>query len=108
MMQPLYDKIIVRADVISDEPKSKGGLWLPAQRESDVLTGVVIAVGTGRINSMGDLKPLCVKLGDRIAFNKFAITLVTVGEDDFLSLRETDVFAIVGHEEVIVAEAGVN
>lgn len=67
--RPLLNKIIVRLDEpVLDELRN--GLWMPQQSQRGVQTGTVLRVGAGRPSSeTGEIIPLAVKPGDRVAFS---------------------------------------
>ncbi len=97
-IRPLHDKIIVRRDEAEDRTES--GLYLPEKAKDTPKTGVVIAVGTGTLNTeTGALVPLTVKKGDRVIFSSYAGTEIKLGaaggEEKLLVMSEEEVLAIV-------------
>ncbi len=97
-IRPLHDKILVRRDEAEDRTES--GLYLPEKAKDTPKTGVVVAVGTGTINSeTGELIPLTVKKGDRVIFSSYAGTEIKLGaagdEQKLLVMSEEEVLAIV-------------
>ncbi|MEN0062562.1 MAG: co-chaperone GroES [Myxococcota bacterium] len=92
-VRPLYDRILVkRAD---EETQTKGGLYLPETGKEKPSEGIVLAVGQGKLNDDGSVRPLQVKEGDRVAFGRYAGTEIKVDGEDRLVLREDEVFGIV-------------
>ena len=57
--------------------------------------GEVLAVGNGKILDDGKVRPLDVKVGDRVLFGKYAGQTVKVDGDELLVMREEDIMAIV-------------
>jgi len=55
----------------------------------------VVAVGTGRVLDNGDVKPLDVKVGDKVLFGKYAGQTVKVDGEELLVMTESDIMAIV-------------
>ncbi|HKQ32627.1 MAG TPA: hypothetical protein VJV40_05440 [Thermodesulfobacteriota bacterium] len=55
----------------------------------------MVAVGTGRILEDGMKKPLEIKKGDKVLFNKYGAIDISIGGEDYLILREEDILAIV-------------
>lgn len=92
-VRPLYDRILVKR--MEEEARSKGGLFLPETAKEKPAEGLVVAVGQGRVSEAGELKPLVVKIGDRIAFGKYAGNEIKVDGEDRLILREDEVFGII-------------
>ena len=57
--------------------------------------GEVLAVGNGKILEDGKVRPLDVKVGDKILFGKYSGQTVKVDGDELLVLREDDVMAVI-------------
>ena len=53
-----------------------------------------MAVGTGKILEDGKVRPLDVKVGDKVLFGKYSGTEVKVDGDDVLVMREEDILAV--------------
>ena len=93
-LTPLSDRILVKR--IDSEGMTKGGIIIPDSAKEKPLEGEVVAVGPGRTFDNGQLKPLSVKVSDRVLFAKYAETEVKLDGNSFLLLREDDVLGIVG------------
>jgi len=94
MLKPLGDRIIAKA--LSAESVTPGGIVLPDTAKEKPLEGEVIAVGPGAQLDSGKLKPMDVKVGDKIIYGKYAGTEVKVGAEEYIILRQEDVLAILG------------
>jgi len=93
-VRPLYDRVLVKRS--EEETKTSKGLFLPETAKEKPLTGVVLAVGQGRLNEDGTVRPLSVKEGDVILFGRYSGTEIKVDGQDRLVLREDEIFGIVG------------
>lgn len=93
-IRPLYDRIVVRR--AEETGRSSGGLFLPETSKEKPAEGVVIAIGQGRLTDAGDVRPLVVKEGDRVAFGRYAGTEIKIDGEERLVLREDEVFGVVG------------
>ncbi len=93
-LKPLADRVIVRA--LEAEEKTAGGLYIPDTAKEKPQQGEVIAVGPGKISDDGKKIAMEVKVGDKVLYGKYSGTEVTVDGDDYLIMRENDIFAIVG------------
>jgi chaperonin GroES len=93
-VRPLHDRILVQR--VEGETKSKGGLILPGSAQEKPSEGIVLAVGTGRVDKEGSVTPLIVKVGDRVVFGRYGGTEIKVDGQDRLVLREEDIYGIVG------------
>ncbi len=93
-IQPLADRIVVNP--LEETEQMKGGLYIPDTAKEKPQQGEVMAVGPGRISDDGKRIETELKVGDRIIYGKYSGTEVTVGDDEVLILRESDVLAVVG------------
>jgi chaperonin GroES len=92
-IRPLHDRVIVKR--LDEERTSPGGIVIPDTATEKPIQGKVIAVGKGKILEDGKVRPLDVKVGDKILFGKYSGTEVKVDGDDLLVMREEDVMAII-------------
>ena len=92
-IRPLHDRVIVKRE--DDERKSPGGIVIPDTAAEKPIKGRVIAVGNGKILEGGDVRPLDVKVGDKVLFGKYSGTEVKVDGDDVLVMREEDIMAVI-------------
>ena len=91
-IRPLHDRVIVRR--VEEEKKSPGGIVIPDSAAEKPVEGEVVAVGKGKLSEAGDLRPLDVKVGDRILFGKYSGTEIKIDDDEHLIVREDDILAI--------------
>jgi chaperonin GroES len=92
-IRPLHDRVIVKR--LEEERVSAGGIVIPDSAAEKPVQGKVIAVGKGKILEGGNVRPLDVKVGDKILFGKYSGTEVKVDGDDLVVMREEDVMAII-------------
>lgn len=94
MLKPLADFVAVK--VVEVEVKTASGIVLPdtAIKEKSV-TGIVAAVGPGKVYDNGVRVPVDVKVGDQVYFAKFGGQEVTLDGEKFLLICERDIFAVV-------------
>ena len=93
-IRPLQDRIIVKR--VQEEEKTKGGIIIPDTAKEKPIEGKVIAVGNGKVQEDGKVRPLDVKAGDRILFSKYAGTEIKIDGEEHVLIREDDVLAITG------------
>jgi len=91
-IRPLQDRIIVKR--IAEEERTKGGIIIPDTAKEKPLEGQVIAVGNGKVLEDGKVRPLDVKAGDKVLFNKYAGTEVKIDGEEHLILREDDILGV--------------
>lgn len=86
-IKPLADRVLVKADAAEETTKS--GLFIPDTAKEKPMRGEVIAVGAGKKD-----EPITVKVGDKVLYGKYAGTELTVDGQEFLIMRESDIYAI--------------
>ncbi len=89
---PLHDRILVRR--VEQAETTRGGIVIPDTAKDKPQEGEVIAVGKGKINEEGKVRPLDVKESDRILFAKYAGSEVKLDGEEFLIMREDEVLGI--------------
>ena len=88
---PLGDRVVLkRAEA---EETTAGGIVLPDAAKDKPQRGEVVAVGDGHVKDDGTKTPLTVKEGDTVIFSSYAGDEITVGDDELLLLRESDILA---------------
>ncbi len=92
-VRPLHDRVVIRR--MEEERTSVGGIVIPDSATEKPIQGEVIAIGRGKILENGDVRPLDVKVGDRILFGKYSGTEVKLDGKDLLVMREDDIMGIV-------------
>lgn len=92
-VRPLHDHILVKR--VEREEKTKGGIIIPDTAKEKPLEGKVIAVGNGKILENGEIRPLEIKVGDKILFTKYGGDEIKIDGEEYLILKEDDVLAII-------------
>ena len=93
-LKPLADRVIVRP--MEAEEQTKGGIILPDTAKEKPVEGTVIAAGPGRVSDEGKVIAMEIKKGDKVLYGKYSGSEVTVEGEDYLIMRESDIFAIIG------------
>ena len=91
-IRPLHDRVIVRR--MEEERTSAGGIVIPDSATEKPIQGEVIAAGNGKISESGDVRPLDVKVGDKVLFGKYAGTEVKIDGEELLVMREEDIMGV--------------
>jgi chaperonin GroES len=92
-VRPLHDRVNVKR--MEEERTSPGGIVIPDSATEKPIQGEVTAIGNGKLLENGDVRPLDVKVGDKVLFGKYSGTEVKVGGEDLLVLREEDIMGVV-------------
>ena len=91
-LKPVGDRIVVKQDEAQET--TAGGLYIAADSKETPQTGVVLAVGEGKINNEGNHLPMPVKEGDRVLYGKYGGTEVDVDGEKVMILRADDIYAV--------------
>jgi chaperonin GroES len=89
---PLYDRIVLKRQ--EAESTTAGGIVLPDSAKDKPQKGTVVSVGDGHVSKDGKRLPLTLKAGDKVIFSSYAGDEISIGEEEYLLLRESDVLAV--------------
>ena len=92
-LKPLGDRIIVKA--AEAETQTASGIILADTAKEKPTRGEVLAVGEGKYNDKGERTPVDVKVGDVVIYSKYGATEVKLEGEEYLILRDSDIYAIV-------------
>lgn len=87
----LYDNVIVESIVVSEN----NGVYLPQTYEMKPEFGTVVKVGEGRLLDDGTIRPIKVKVGNKVFFNKYLVTKFKLGVKEYYVIHEEDILAYV-------------
>lgn len=92
-IKPLGDRILVKRSEIK---MTKGGILLPETAQEKPRQGEVVAVGPGKLDDKGNLKPMHVNIGDHVLFSSYAGTEVKTEDDqaEYLIMSEEDILGV--------------
>lgn len=92
-IRPLHDRVVVRR--LEEERKTASGIVIPDAAAEKPDQGEVVAVGNGKILESGSVRPLEVKVGDKVLFGKYSGQTVKVQGEELLVMREEDIMGVV-------------
>lgn len=92
-IRPLADRVVIRP--LEETEQMKGGLYIPDTAKEKPQQGEIVAVGPGKMTDDGNRIAPEVKEGDKVLYGKYSGTEVTVGDEQYLILRESDVLAVI-------------
>jgi chaperonin GroES len=100
-IKPVEYKVLIKPEKIED--RSAGGIYLPdsarERQQYAVDRGEIVAIGEGFFGELPGPKP---KVGDRVIYNKYAGSLITIGEGrdrtEYRLINDKDICAIVEEE----------
>lgn len=89
---PLHDRVLVRR--VEEAETTRGGIIIPDTAKDKPQEGEIIAVGKGKVNEDGKVRPLDVKEGDRVLFGKYSGTEIKIDGEELIIMREEEVLGI--------------
>lgn len=92
-IRPLHDRVLVRRE--EEETKSAGGIVLPGSAAEKPSRGEVIAAGNGKVQENGEVRPLDVKVGDKVIFGQYSGNTVKVDGEELLIMGESEILAVI-------------
>jgi chaperonin GroES len=92
-LRPLHDRVIIKR--LDNERKTSSGIVIPDSAAEKPDQGEILAVGNGKVGDDGKVRPLGVKVGDKVLFGKYSGQTVKVDGDELLVMREEDIMAVV-------------
>ncbi len=87
-IKPLSDRVLIKP--AEAEEKTSTGIIIPDTAKEKPMEGEVIAVGQGKKD-----EPMTVKVGDKVLYGKYSGTEINIGEEKYLIMRESDIYAII-------------
>ncbi|MFI9653721.1 co-chaperone GroES [Guyparkeria sp. GHLCS8-2] len=92
-IRPLHDRVLVKRE--EEERKTASGIVLPDSASEKPNRGEIIAAGPGKSNDKGEVRPMGVKVGDKVLFSQYAGAKVKVEGDELLMMGEDDILAVI-------------
>ena len=92
-IQPLGERVVIRA--LEETEEMRGGLYIPDTAKEKPQQGEIVAVGPGRFEK-GELVPMELKVGQKVLYGKYSGTEITLEDEQFLIIKESDVLAVIG------------
>ena len=91
-VKPLGDRVVMLPKEESEE--MRGGLYIPDTAKEKPQQGEVVAVGPGRFEK-GERVPMELAAGQTVLYGKYSGTEVTLDNEQYLILKESDVLAVI-------------
>ena len=79
-LRPLHDRVIIKR--LDNERKTASGIVLPENAAEKPDQGEVLAVGDGKIGDDGKVRPLAVKVNNKVLFSKYSGQTVKVDGEE--------------------------
>ncbi len=85
-VKPIGDRVLVKMEEV--EEKTASGIFIPQTAQEKTQAGVVVEVGD-------DKDAITVKKGDKIMYDKYAGTNVTIDGEEHLLVKMQDILATI-------------
>jgi len=92
-VNPLADRVVIRP--LEEAEQMRGGLYIPDTAKEKPMQGEIVAVGPGRFEK-SERVPMELKVGQRVLYGKYSGTEVTIEDEEYLIIKESDVLAVIG------------
>jgi chaperonin GroES len=90
---PVGEKIVVKR--LDAETTTAGGIVLPDAAQEKPRQGRVLSVGDGRLLSNGVRVGHQVSEGDRVLFDRWAGTEISINGEELLIMTEDEILAVI-------------
>ena len=85
-IKPLGDRVLLK--MAEAETKTASGLYIPETAQEKTQTATVVAIGD-------DKDMITVKVGEKVMYDKYAGTTISIDDVDHLIIKMQDIIAIV-------------
>lgn len=92
-IRPLHDRVIVKR--VEEERKTASGIVIPDAAAEKPDQGEIVAVGNGKVGDDGKLRPMNVKVGDKVLFGKYAGQAFKMDGVEYMTMREDDIIGVI-------------
>jgi chaperonin GroES len=92
-VKPLADRVVLKT--MEEAETVKGGIIIPDTAKEKPMEGKIVEVGPGRMTDDGKTVNMQVKKGDRVLYGKYSGTEVSIEGEEYLIMRESDIFAVI-------------
>ena len=92
-LRPLGDRVVIKR--VEQEQMTKGGIIIPDTAKEKPIEAEVIFVGSGKTLKDGTIRPIEVKLGDRVLIGKWSGTEIKLEGTEHVIVREEDILAVI-------------
>src|SRR5467141_2112673 len=92
-LKPLGDRILV--EPAEEKETKKGGIIIPDSAKEKPTEGIVVALGTGKVDDNGKKIPFEIKKGDRVLVSKYGGTEIKLDGKEYKILSSDDILAVI-------------
>lgn len=92
-VKPIGDRVLVKP--AKEEEVKKGGIIIPDTAKEKPQEGIVVALGTGKVDDNGKKVAFEVKKGDRVLVSKYGGTEIKIDGKEYKIFNSDDLIAII-------------
>ena len=92
-VKPLGDRVLV--EPVEEKEVKKGGIIIPDTAKEKPQEGIVVALGTGKVDDNGKKVAFEVKKGDRVLVSKYGGTEIKIDGKEYKIFNSDDLIAII-------------
>jgi len=93
-IRPLYDRVVVRRN--EEEETTAGGIILSGSAKEKPNQGEVLAAGEGKLLENGEVRPLAVKVGDKVVFGQYAgSNTIEIDGEELIIMGESEIYGVI-------------
>ena len=92
-LKPLFDNVLIRP--LEAEAKTASGIILPESAQEKPQTGIIVAVGSGKVTPKGEKEAMVVKVGQKVMYKKWGGNEVKLNGEELTLVEQKDILAIV-------------
>jgi len=92
-LKPLGDRVLV--EPAEEKETKKGGIIIPDSAKEKPTEGIIVALGTGKVDDDGKKVPFEVKKGDRVLVSKYGGTEIKLDGKEYKILNSDDILAVI-------------
>jgi chaperonin GroES len=92
-IKPLFDNVLIRP--LEAEAKTASGIILPDNAQEKPQTGVIVAIGPGKVTPKGEKEAMVVKVGQKVMYKKWGGNEVKLNGEELTLVEQKDILAIV-------------
>ncbi len=87
--RPLHDRVVVKRT--QEDERTADGIVIPDTAKGRPMQGEVVANVPGARDRSGEIVPLGVEVGDGVLLGKFSGSEVTIENEDYVIIAESDI-----------------
>ena len=91
-IKPLGDRLLV--EPVEEKEQKKGGIIIPDSAKEKPQEGIIVVLGTGKIDDNGKKVAFEVKKGDRVLVSKYGGTEIKIDGKEYKIFNADDLVAI--------------